>query len=150
MDVTSIAFISSEVLSLSWHDHNVHTGRRKVDGPEVKQGRRDLTECLQQSKDVHDKRALGDSWLSAKGRRQVPGPEERRGRKVTSSCSCNLASALLHLLRSVASNDEFGCNVVLIPADWTVGNYVQPCYSTRRQCLAALIKETEAECWQVP
>ncbi len=61
----------------------VWPGRRRVDGPEVKQGRRDLTECLQQSKDVHDRRALGDSWLSAKGRRLVPGPEQRRGRKVS-------------------------------------------------------------------
>lgn len=54
-----------------------------VEGPEAKQGRRDLTETIHQlSNPYNDGRPLGDAWLTAKGKQLVGGPEERRGRKV--------------------------------------------------------------------
>lgn len=41
-------------------------GKRMVEGPEAKQGRRDLTETIQaQSNPYTDGRALGDSWLTS-------------------------------------------------------------------------------------
>eukprot|EP00955_Chlamydomonas_euryale_P087481 364297-Chlamydomonas_euryale.AAC.11 len=62
-----------------WLDHK---GKAKPDGPEVRRGRRDLTETIQQSGNPYqDGRSLGDTWLEAKGKAMPPGPEMRRGRR---------------------------------------------------------------------
>ena len=58
-------------------------GKARAPGPEVKQGRADLSETLLQlSNPYKDGRTLGDQWLEARGKQRVPGPEMRRGRRV--------------------------------------------------------------------
>lgn len=60
-------------------------GRRKGAGPDMKEGRIDMTETLlQQSNPYKDGRVKGDQWMEARGKQRVPGPEMSRGRQVSS------------------------------------------------------------------
>jgi hypothetical protein len=61
-----------------WLDHK---GRGVPPGPEMRRGRRDLSEHIQQTSNPYvDGRPLGDAWLEHKGKSMPAGPEQRRGR----------------------------------------------------------------------
>lgn len=54
---------------------------RGVPPAEMRRGRRDLSEHIQQTSNPYvDGRSLGDQWLEQKGKSMPAGPEQRRGR----------------------------------------------------------------------
>lgn len=61
-------------------DAEAPPGKRSVPGPEVRRGRKNLFDVLQQTGGANPEFTGGDQWMEQKGKATVPGPERVRGR----------------------------------------------------------------------